>query len=197
MTVEFEECVKDSPRFRATIDEVEADVVEVEAKLDKLVKLCSGMIEAGKAYVSTNRLFVSGIRDLSQQCQGDTVISVRGRLTSDRQILFDQAQRSVRQQLHNFVKEDVRKFKETKKQFDKVREDMELSLVRNAQAPRHRPHEVEEAAGALSLTRKCFRHLALDYVLQVGSQARSGGSGGSRRGQGLGSCSEGWGSPAG
>lgn len=62
---------------------------------------------------------------------------------------------------------DVRKFKETKKQFDKVREDMELSLVRNAQAPRHRPHEVEEATGALTLTRKCFRHLALDYVLQV------------------------------
>lgn len=61
----------------------------------------------------------------------------------------------------------MRKFKETKKQFDKVREDMELSLVRNAQAPRHRPHEVEEATGALTLTRKCFRHLALDYVLQV------------------------------
>lgn len=66
---------------------------------------------------------------------------------------------------------DVRKFKETKKQFDRVREDMELSLVRNAQAPRHRPHEVEEATGALTLTRKCFRHLALDYVLQVGHWA--------------------------
>ncbi|KAM7030838.1 arf-GAP with coiled-coil, ANK repeat and PH domain-containing protein 3 [Acridotheres tristis] len=35
MTVEFEECIKDSPRFRATIDEVETDVVEIEAKLDK------------------------------------------------------------------------------------------------------------------------------------------------------------------
>lgn len=68
----------------------------------------------------------------------------------------------------------MRKFKETKKQFDKVREDMELSLVRNAQAPRHRPHEVEEATGALTLTRKCFRHLALDYVLQVSHWARSG-----------------------
>uniref|UniRef100_A0A2K6F261 Arf-GAP with coiled-coil, ANK repeat and PH domain-containing protein n=1 Tax=Propithecus coquereli TaxID=379532 RepID=A0A2K6F261_PROCO len=133
------------------------------------------MIEAGKAYVSTNRLFVSGVRDLSQQCQGDSVISECLQRFGDslqevvnyHMILFDQAQRSVRQQLHNFVKEDVRKFKETKKQFDKVREDMELSLVRNAQAPRHRPHEVEEAAGALSLTRKCFRHLALDYVLQI------------------------------
>uniref|UniRef100_A0A803Y0N4 Arf-GAP with coiled-coil, ANK repeat and PH domain-containing protein n=1 Tax=Meleagris gallopavo TaxID=9103 RepID=A0A803Y0N4_MELGA len=83
------------------------------------------------------------------------------------QILFDQAQRSVRQQLHNFVKDDVRKFKETKKQFDKVREDMEISLVKNAQAPRHKPHEVEEATGTLTITRKCFRHLALDYVLQI------------------------------
>nr|XP_036855794.1 arf-GAP with coiled-coil, ANK repeat and PH domain-containing protein 3 isoform X1 [Manis javanica] len=159
----------------ATVDEVETDVVEIEAKLDKLVKLCSGMIEAGKAYVTTNRLFVSGVRDLSQQCQGDAVISECLQRFGDslqemvnyHMILFDQAQRSVRQQLHNFIKEDVRKFKETKKQFDRVREDMELSLVRNAQAPRHRPHEVEEATGALTLTRKCFRHLALDYVLQI------------------------------
>ncbi|XP_008576369.1 PREDICTED: arf-GAP with coiled-coil, ANK repeat and PH domain-containing protein 3 isoform X3 [Galeopterus variegatus] len=142
---------------RATIDEVETDVVEVEAKLDKLVKLCSGMIEAGKAYVTTNRLFEC------LQRFGDSLQE----MVNYHMILFDQAQRSVRQQLHNFVKEDVRKFKETKKQFDKVREDMELSLVRNAQAPRHRPHEVEEATGALTLTRKCFRHLALDYVLQI------------------------------
>uniref|UniRef100_A0A3Q0SF90 Arf-GAP with coiled-coil, ANK repeat and PH domain-containing protein n=1 Tax=Amphilophus citrinellus TaxID=61819 RepID=A0A3Q0SF90_AMPCI len=122
-----------------------------------LVKLCSGMIEAGKAYISANKLFVNGIRDLSQQCKKDEMIS----------ILFDQAQRSVKQQLHNFVKEDVRKFKETKKHFDRVREDMEIAQVKNAQAPRNKPHEVEEATSALSITRKCYRHLALDYVLQI------------------------------
>ncbi|XP_064253578.1 arf-GAP with coiled-coil, ANK repeat and PH domain-containing protein 3 [Passer domesticus] len=175
MTVEFEECIKDSPRFRATIDEVETDVVEIEAKLDKLVKLCSGMLEAGKVYITTNKHFVSGVRDLSQQCRKDEMISEcldkfgdsLQEMINYHMILFDQAQRSVRQQLHNFVKDDVRKFKETKKQFDKVREDMEISLVKNAQAPRHKPHEVEEAAGTLSITRKCFRHLALDYVLQI------------------------------
>lgn len=47
----------------------------------QLVKLCSSMIEAGKAYVATSRLFVSGVRDLSQQCQGDAVISVRAGLS--------------------------------------------------------------------------------------------------------------------
>ncbi|TWW57197.1 Arf-GAP with coiled-coil, ANK repeat and PH domain-containing protein 3 [Takifugu flavidus] len=41
----------------------------------QLVKLCSGMIEAGKAYIGANKLFVSGIRDLSQHCQKDEMIS--------------------------------------------------------------------------------------------------------------------------
>uniref|UniRef100_A0A672M5N1 Arf-GAP with coiled-coil, ANK repeat and PH domain-containing protein n=1 Tax=Sinocyclocheilus grahami TaxID=75366 RepID=A0A672M5N1_SINGR len=157
MTVDFEDCIKDSPRFRANIDEVETEVVEIEAKLDKLVKLCGGMIEAGKAYVTANKLFINGIRDLSQQCKKDQMIS----------ILFDQAQRSVKQQLHSFVKDDVRKFKDTKKHFDKMREDLEIAQVKNAQAPRNKAHEVEEATSTLNFTRKCFRHLALDYVLQI------------------------------
>uniref|UniRef100_A0A673LU58 Arf-GAP with coiled-coil, ANK repeat and PH domain-containing protein n=1 Tax=Sinocyclocheilus rhinocerous TaxID=307959 RepID=A0A673LU58_9TELE len=152
------------------------DVVEIEAKLDKLVKLCSGMIEAGRAYISANKLFINGIRDLSQHCKKEEMISVSfpdkcffslQEIVNYHMILFDQAQRSVKQQLHNFVKEDVRKFKETKKQFDKVREDMEIAQVKNAQAPRNKPHEVEEASSTLITTRKCFRHLALDYVLQI------------------------------
>uniref|UniRef100_A0A3Q3RC99 Arf-GAP with coiled-coil, ANK repeat and PH domain-containing protein n=1 Tax=Monopterus albus TaxID=43700 RepID=A0A3Q3RC99_MONAL len=146
------------------IDDVETDVVEIEAKLDKLVKLCGGMIEAGRAYVSANKLFVNGIKDLSQQCKKEEMISVSG---SD-VILFDQAQRSIKQQLHTFIKEDVRKFKDTKKQFDRVREDMELAQVKNAQAPRNKVHEAEEATQALILSRKAFRHLALDYVISNG-----------------------------
>uniref|UniRef100_A0A3P9KWJ0 Arf-GAP with coiled-coil, ANK repeat and PH domain-containing protein n=1 Tax=Oryzias latipes TaxID=8090 RepID=A0A3P9KWJ0_ORYLA len=175
MTVDFEECIKDSPRFRAGIDDVETDVVEIEAKLDKLVKLCSGMIEAGRAYVSANKLFVNGVKDLSQQCKKEEMISECLEKCGERlqeivnyhMILFDQAQRSIKQQLHTFIKEDIRKFKDTKKQFDRVREDMELAQVKNAQAPRNKVHEAEEASQALTLSRKAFRHLALDYVLQI------------------------------
>uniref|UniRef100_A0AAY5L1D0 Arf-GAP with coiled-coil, ANK repeat and PH domain-containing protein n=1 Tax=Esox lucius TaxID=8010 RepID=A0AAY5L1D0_ESOLU len=123
----------------------------------------------GKAYVSANKLFVNGIRDLSQQCKKDEMISVSFSCIQNESAQHSHllAQRSVKQQLHNFVKEDVRKFKETKKHFDRVREDMEIAQVKNAQAPRNKPHEVEEATGTLSITRKCFRHLALDYVLQI------------------------------
>uniref|UniRef100_A0AAY4EWF0 Arf-GAP with coiled-coil, ANK repeat and PH domain-containing protein n=1 Tax=Denticeps clupeoides TaxID=299321 RepID=A0AAY4EWF0_9TELE len=83
------------------------------------------------------------------------------------QILFDQAQRSIKCQLQTFVKEDLRKFKEAKKQFDKVSEEKEAALIKNAQAPRNKQHEVEEATNSLIATRKFFRHIVLDYVLQI------------------------------
>lgn len=66
-----------------------------------------------------------------------------------------------------FFFRDIRKFKDAKKQFEKVSEEKENALVKNAQVQRNKQHEVEEATNILTATRKCFRHIALDYVLQV------------------------------
>ncbi|XP_048833429.1 arf-GAP with coiled-coil, ANK repeat and PH domain-containing protein 2-like isoform X2 [Brienomyrus brachyistius] len=175
VTVDFEECLKDSPRFRASIEEVEGDVCELESKLDKLVKLCIGMIDAGKVYNTANKQFVNGIRELAQQSSKDDVIESSlikfaeslQEMINYYTILFDQAQRSVKSQLQIFIKEDLRKFKESKKQFDKVSEEKEAALARNAQAARNKQHEVDEATNILTATRKCFRHVVLDYVLQI------------------------------
>uniref|UniRef100_A0A4W3HU44 Arf-GAP with coiled-coil, ANK repeat and PH domain-containing protein n=1 Tax=Callorhinchus milii TaxID=7868 RepID=A0A4W3HU44_CALMI len=119
------------------------------------------MIDAGKNFCNANKQFVNGIRELAQQSTKDEVIEVRT------PILIDQAQRSIRTQLQTFVKEDLRKFKDAKKQFDKVSEENENALVKNAQVQRNKQHEVEEATNILTATRKCFRHIALDYVLQI------------------------------
>uniref|UniRef100_A0AAQ4PLE5 Arf-GAP with coiled-coil, ANK repeat and PH domain-containing protein n=1 Tax=Gasterosteus aculeatus aculeatus TaxID=481459 RepID=A0AAQ4PLE5_GASAC len=174
ITVDFEECLQDSPRFRATIEDVEGDVCELESKLDKLVKLCIGMIDAGKAYNAANKQFVNGIRELAQQSTRDEVIESSltkfaeslQEMINYHTILFDQVQRSIKTQLQTFVKDDIRKFKEAKKHFDKVSEEKEGALIKNAQAPRNKQHEVEEATNILTATRKCFRHIVLDYVLQ-------------------------------
>ncbi|XP_077964428.1 arf-GAP with coiled-coil, ANK repeat and PH domain-containing protein 2 isoform X3 [Gasterosteus aculeatus] len=175
ITVDFEECLQDSPRFRATIEDVEGDVCELESKLDKLVKLCIGMIDAGKAYNAANKQFVNGIRELAQQSTRDEVIESSltkfaeslQEMINYHTILFDQVQRSIKTQLQTFVKDDIRKFKEAKKHFDKVSEEKEGALIKNAQAPRNKQHEVEEATNILTATRKCFRHIVLDYVLQI------------------------------
>uniref|UniRef100_A0A8B9JF20 Arf-GAP with coiled-coil, ANK repeat and PH domain-containing protein n=1 Tax=Astyanax mexicanus TaxID=7994 RepID=A0A8B9JF20_ASTMX len=125
-----------------------------------LVKLCIGMIDAGKAYNTANRQFVSGIRELAQQSAKDEVIE--SSLTKFAESLQEMINyHTVREP------EDLRKFKEAKKQFDKVSEEKEAALIRNAQAPRNKQHEVEEATNILTATRKCFRHIVLDYVLQI------------------------------
>ncbi|XP_060690756.1 arf-GAP with coiled-coil, ANK repeat and PH domain-containing protein 2-like isoform X2 [Hemiscyllium ocellatum] len=175
LMVDFDECLKDSPRFRAGLEDVEGDFAELESKLDKVVKLCAGMIDAGKNFCNANKQFVNGIRELAHQSTKDEVIENSlmrfseslHEMVTFHMILFDQAQRSIKLQLQTFVKEDLRKFKDVKKQFDKVSEEKENALVKNAQVQRNKQHEMEEATNILTATRKCFRHIALDYVLQI------------------------------
>ncbi|KAM7026313.1 arf-GAP with coiled-coil, ANK repeat and PH domain-containing protein 1-like [Acridotheres tristis] len=49
MTVklDFEECLRDSPWFRAAVEEAESDAAELETHLEKVLKLCSAVLEAG------------------------------------------------------------------------------------------------------------------------------------------------------
>uniref|UniRef100_A0A8C7LVM5 Arf-GAP with coiled-coil, ANK repeat and PH domain-containing protein n=1 Tax=Oncorhynchus mykiss TaxID=8022 RepID=A0A8C7LVM5_ONCMY len=129
--------------------------------LSFLVKLCIGMIDAGKAYNTANKQFVNGIRELAASSTKDDVIE--SSLTKFAESLQEMINyHTVRRHLM-----DLRKFKESKKQFDKVSEEKEAALTKNAQVPRNKQHEVEEATNILTATRKCFRHIVLDYVLQI------------------------------
>ncbi|KAG7496371.1 hypothetical protein JOB18_017799 [Solea senegalensis] len=177
MTVklDFEECLKDSPRFRADIEVVQNDVSELETRLDKLVKQCQAMLEAGRVYCQTSKSFVNGLRELGHQCSRDTMmeecLDTFSQKLSDileRQgEVIETTQKSVKTKLQSFVKEDVRRFKDVRKEFERSSETLEGALVRNAQAPRGKQHEVEEASNALLNARKTFRSEALDYVLEI------------------------------
>uniref|UniRef100_A0A8C2Z3J3 Arf-GAP with coiled-coil, ANK repeat and PH domain-containing protein n=1 Tax=Cyclopterus lumpus TaxID=8103 RepID=A0A8C2Z3J3_CYCLU len=130
------------------------------------------MIDAGKAYNAANKQFVNGIRELAQQSTKDEVIE--SSLTKFAESLQEMINYHTLTwfvlinlcPLPSFVS-DIRKFKEAKKHFDKVSEEKEGALIKNAQAPRNKQHEVEEATNILTATRKCFRHIVLDYVLQI------------------------------
>ncbi|XP_077356646.1 arf-GAP with coiled-coil, ANK repeat and PH domain-containing protein 1 [Festucalex cinctus] len=173
--VDFEECLKDSPRFRAEIEAVQTDVGELETRLDKLVKQCQAMLEAGRVYYQTSKSFVSGLQSLGQHRSGDTTMEECLQTFSEKLSLIldaqgevmDITQKSVKTKLQTFVKEDVRRFKDARKEFERSSESLEGALARNAQAPRGKPHEVEEASSALLNARRAFRSGALDYVLEI------------------------------
>uniref|UniRef100_A0A4W3H9Z3 Arf-GAP with coiled-coil, ANK repeat and PH domain-containing protein n=1 Tax=Callorhinchus milii TaxID=7868 RepID=A0A4W3H9Z3_CALMI len=147
---------------RATIEEVETDVVEIEAKLDKVSRATVQTHILAHSRTCTFTYTHTHLHECLEKFGESLQEMINYHMVSSG-TLHRQGRRS-RNSIHS---QDVRKFKETKKQFDKVREDMDLALVKNAQATRSKTHEVEEATGMLTMTRKCFRHLALDYVLQI------------------------------
>uniref|UniRef100_A0A3Q4BCQ4 Arf-GAP with coiled-coil, ANK repeat and PH domain-containing protein n=1 Tax=Mola mola TaxID=94237 RepID=A0A3Q4BCQ4_MOLML len=175
MTVklDFEECLKDSPRFRAEIEVVQNDVSELETRLEKLVKQCQAMLEAGRVYCQTSKSFVNGLRELGHHCSGDKMMedcldkfSKKLSVILEAQgEMIETTQTSVKTKLQTFV--DVRRFKEVRKEFERSSECLEGAQARNAQAPRGKQHEVEEASNALLNARRAFRSEALDYVLQI------------------------------
>ncbi|XP_076843422.1 LOW QUALITY PROTEIN: arf-GAP with coiled-coil, ANK repeat and PH domain-containing protein 1 [Brachyhypopomus gauderio] len=177
MTVklDFEECLKDSPRFRADIEVVEGNVSELETRLEKLVKQCNSMLEAGRAYCLSSKSFVMGLRELGHFCSedrtmGDCLEKFSKKLSfilSGQEELIESTQKSVKLKLQGFVKEDVKHFKDVRKEFERNSETLEAALGRNAQAPRGKQHEVEEASQALVSARRAFRSGALDYVLEI------------------------------
>lgn len=62
---------------------------------------------------------------------------------------------------------DIRRLKETRRHFEKISADMDSALVRNAQAPRSKVQECDDAHNYLTAMTSGFYHTALDYVFQV------------------------------
>ncbi|KAM3823894.1 arf-GAP with coiled-coil, ANK repeat and PH domain-containing protein 1 isoform 2-T2 [Vipera latastei] len=171
----LEEGLKDSPRFRAAVETVEMEVSLLETHLEKLLKLGGAMLESGRQFCSHSKSFASGIQELSQNSSGDTLMSESlekfsqslSRMMEQQQELLETAQQSLKQQLQTLVKEDIKHFKETRKEFERGSEGLASALHHNAEVPRRRHHEAEDAVVTLKAARTTFRSRALDYVLEI------------------------------
>ncbi|CAO2643856.1 Arf-GAP with coiled-coil, ANK repeat and PH domain-containing protein 1 [Lemmus lemmus] len=177
MTVklDFEECLKDSPRFRASIELVEAEVSELETRLEKLLKLGTCLLESGHHYLAASRAFIVGICDLAHlgppepmmaECLEKFTVSLNHKLDSHAELL-DATQHTLQQQIQTLVKEGLRGFREARRDFWRGAESLEAALTHNAEVPKRRVQEAEEAGIALRTARAGYRSRALDYALQV------------------------------
>lgn len=173
--IDFRECLKDSPHFRASLEDAENDIELLEARLEKLVKQCSHMIETGKSFNNASSGFVIGVRELGNYFKDDELATNSLTRFADAMseimkyftILMDQANRSVCKNINNFIKQDIRKVKDAKKYFEKISDEMDNALIRNSNVLRSKPQECEEATNGLIATRSAFAHNSLDYVYQI------------------------------
>lgn len=170
--IEFDECLRDTPKFRLCIEDMESNIDQLEQKLDKVIKNCSSMIDAGKNFVGQQSQFANSLWELSLYFSDDAeimaflnkLIHALQEMNKFQTILLDQASRTVIKDLNSFVKSDIKKVKESRHYFDKISSDLDIALNRNSQVQKSRPLEYEETSNILSATRSCFRHTALDYV---------------------------------
>ncbi|KAM4566113.1 arf-GAP with coiled-coil, ANK repeat and PH domain-containing protein 2 isoform 1-T3 [Odontesthes bonariensis] len=173
--LDFEDCIKDSPEFRRALEQFEADVSLLETQLDKVMKLCGKMVEAGQGYNAANQLFLSGLAELFTYHKKDGAITSclnqfqQGlqEMLSFHTMLFDQTQRAIRQQLTNLCTQFLPQLAETRKEFVRIGDDLETAALKNAQVSRHKAADAERASHLLLATRKCYQHFALDYCLQL------------------------------
>lgn len=57
--------------------------------------------------------------------------------------------------------------KDSRKDFEKISDDLDSALNRNSNVPRTKVQECEEAKNILTSKRSGFAHASLDYVFQV------------------------------
>ncbi|KAM4039680.1 arf-GAP with coiled-coil, ANK repeat and PH domain-containing protein 1 isoform 2-T2 [Anomaloglossus baeobatrachus] len=173
--LDFQECLTDSPRTRAAMETVEYEVFDLESRLEKLVKLCAHTMDGGRQYCSANRQFVCALRDLSFHSQEDSMLEEclgkfsegLNRLIDHHTELLDSIQQSFKQKLQHLLKEDLRSFKESRKELERCREGLESALNHNSEMSRKKAQEIQEASSAVQMSRRVFRERVLDYTLQI------------------------------
>uniref|UniRef100_A0A8B9J703 Arf-GAP with coiled-coil, ANK repeat and PH domain-containing protein n=1 Tax=Astyanax mexicanus TaxID=7994 RepID=A0A8B9J703_ASTMX len=176
--LQFEECIRDSPCFRRTLEQHESDVEELEGRVEKVVKLCSKVVEAGQVYTECNQLFLSALAEFTHYHSKHTVIANclhqfnQGlqEMIQFHTMLLDQSQRAITQQLTHLLSQFLPHIREAQREFVRIGGDVELAAVKNAQISPNKPAEAERASHLLLATRKCFQHFALDYLSVQGGK---------------------------
>ncbi|KAK0136286.1 Arf-GAP with coiled-coil, ANK repeat and PH domain-containing protein 3 [Merluccius polli] len=173
--LDFEECLQDSPVFRVTVDQFESDVAGLELQVNKVMKCCANMLEAGQVYSTANQLFVSSLAEFSGRHKKEDIIAKCLRqfnqglqeMVNFHTMLLDQTQRAINQQLTSLLTQFFPPLGEIRREFVRIGDDLETAALKNAQVSRHKASDAERASHLLIATRKCYQHFALDYCLQL------------------------------
>lgn len=173
--VDLNECLRDSPQFRMVLEKEEADIEMFEKTISEVLKQSTNMIELGKHYIKSKNNFISSLVNLSQCFRQDDsmskyvnrFISTYHEISKYDGIFNEQLNRTINENLCNFLNDDIGTIKELKRRFEKRSDDLDLVYNRYSQVPKGKQLEWEEAKNMLTATRSCFQHLSLDYVAQL------------------------------
>ena len=184
--IEFSECLTDSPQFRSQLQQNETHLEELELKIEKVVKFCNAMTDGGKAYITQQTHFMASLWEMStffaatektDNPDDETFSSTTANLNrlihafqetiKLQNTVVEQAHRAVGKGLATFLRNDFKPMKDTKGYFNKLSQDLDSALYKNAAVSKSKQTDVEEATNMLTATQSCFNYTALDYVYLI------------------------------
>ena len=157
-------------------------LLDTESRVDRLLKCSSAVSESGRQFAKNQVNFLACLHDwttllneendtgpssLEWRTATDLTINSFGKYIELLCTLLEQTTKSIELSLKTTLREDINKVKETKKQFEKISDELDTCLNRSLQIPIAKASEAEEADNMLTATRSCFYHVSLDYVNQL------------------------------
>ncbi|CAF1317283.1 unnamed protein product [Rotaria sordida] len=174
-TIDFEECLKDSPAYRNQLRQAANHIDLLEDRLEQMFKMCNSVINNGKIFVQEFQKFLKCIFDVRELFSTDEIayksLGKFGNYLREIQTLFsnllEQTSHSLLRTLTRMLKDDIRKVKDQGKLFERLSSDYDIALQKNADASKTKPHLCEDASKILTATRSCFGHTSIDYTYQI------------------------------
>jgi len=142
--ISYEECVRDSPKFRDALAENHANLEDLEWNLEKVLKNCNLVIDSGRQHLDHQNNLVHSILQCSKHFNEDPPViqafnkigSALAEIHKYQSHLLDQASRTLSRSVSNFIKKDLKQVRDSRQIFEKISVEMDDQLAKNAQPPR-------------------------------------------------------------
>lgn len=171
--LDFEECLKDSPKFRQNLKDNLAYVENLETCMSRTIKQITNYIETGRDHIKSHKDFINsmrglnsclGVRNLNVSKRVDTLLGTLEEIMQLHEIVIDQSARTVGNSLTKFINDDLQKIKEARKSFDKISHEYDQALTRHSQPVKK---QQDDSENLLIATSTAFTHTSLDLSIQI------------------------------
>lgn len=171
--LDFDECYKDSPRFRQNLKENLNYFENLENCMSKTIKQITNYIDTGRDHIKSQQDFITSMRTLNTSL-GDNNIDISKKICTLlgtleeimrlHEIVIDQSARTIGTSLSKFITDDFQKIKEARKSFDKISHEYDQALTRYSQPMKK---QQDDSENILIATSTAFTHTSIDISIQL------------------------------
>jgi Arf-GAP/coiled-coil/ANK repeat/PH domain-containing protein len=143
--------------------------------LEKVLQSFETMIAHGQKFAASCKTVGTSLKGLSENftlCSSipesyEKLGEMMAEVQRYYETLFARTRENVIDGIQEFISSELKTLKEAKKSFEKNSESLEMALSRNAQVPRGKQQEADDALAVLQTTTTAFTKSALIYTMQV------------------------------